>query len=375
MKLLFAFLIAAALFYLQYRLYLHLWNRSLRITIDFEHHIVDEGDRNVLIETIENRKWFPLPILQIKFATTRTFLFPKEETSAVTDQYYRNEFFSVLSYQRIVRELPFTCSRRGCYTVRGMDVIARDLFLTGMMMAHMEHDAMIYVLPRKIPITQMPFSIDILFGNVVRKSHVNEDPFEFAGIREYQPYDSMHSINWKNTAKSGMIQVNTYHTTFTQEIHVFLNLEANTVARAEQLCEEAIRVADAAAGRFLYERVPVGFYTNGKDLFTDMVYGTAAGAGDSHIHNIEMALARVDLTKDKTDFCELLRDRTAKLDSQSKLLIVSNYRKEDLTETYETLCAAGFTCAWLVPEFYDIAVEDSVLSLEHVQKWEVAYER
>ncbi len=374
MKLLLALLVAAILYFLQYRLYERLWNRDLHITIEFEQHIVEEGDRNVLIETIENRKWLPLPILQIKFATTRTFLFPKEETSAVTDQYYRNEFFSVQAYQRIVRRLPFACSKRGCYSVNDMDVIAKDLFLTGKMLSHMEPHVMLYVLPRKIAAAQIPFSMDVLFGSVVRKSHINEDPFEFSGIREYQPYDSMHSINWKNTAKSGILQVNTYHTTFSQEVHIFLNTEANTVARAEQLGEAAIRIADAAADSFLMEHVPVGFYTNGRDLITNAVFETAAGAGSSHIHNIEMALARVDLTKRAADFQELLREKTAELDPHAKILIVSNYRKADIAAAYGALCAAGFSCAWIVPEFPETELEEAVISLGHVQKWEVAYE-
>ncbi|MDO5572859.1 MAG: DUF58 domain-containing protein [bacterium] len=374
MKLFIALLVAAVLYYLQYKLYSRMWSRNLQITIDFQQHIVEAGERNVLIETIENQKWLPLPILQIKFAATKTFLFPKEETSAVTDQYYRNEFFSVLSYQKIVRELPFLCSKRGCYSVSDMDVIAKDLFLTGKMLAHLEHHETVCVLPRKIPVTQIPFSMDVLFGDVVRKSHIHEDPFEFAGIREYQPYDSMHSINWKNTAKSGILQVNTYHTTFSQEVHIFLNIDANTVARADQLCEEAIRVADAAANRLLMEHVPIGFYTNGRDQFTDELFETAAGAGSNHIRKIEMALARIDLSRQKADFSKLLKEKTAELDPHAKILLISNYRKEDVMRVYESLCAAGYSCAWIVPEFYDVEPEEQVMSLPHVQKWEAAYE-
>ena len=35
-----------------------------------------------------------------------------------------------------------------------------------------------------------------------------EDPFEYRGIREYQPYDDMRSVNWKATAKTGDLKVN-----------------------------------------------------------------------------------------------------------------------------------------------------------------------
>ena len=124
MKLLFAFALAVILYFIQYHLYVRMWNRKLNVTIDFAEEIVEEGNQNVLIETIENKKWLPIPILQIKFATTKYFLFAREKTSAVTDQYYRNEFFSIMPYQRVVRELPFICGKRGCYRVNGMDVIS-----------------------------------------------------------------------------------------------------------------------------------------------------------------------------------------------------------------------------------------------------------
>ncbi len=373
MKLLFAFALAVILYFIQYHLYVRMWNRKLNVTIDFAEEIVEEGNQNVLIETIENKKWLPIPILQIKFATTKYFLFAREKTSAVTDQYYRNEFFSIMPYQRVVRELPFICGKRGCYRVNGMDVISKDLFLTGTMFLHLEHEAMVYVLPKKIPIPELPFTVDTLFGNVVKKSHINEDPFEFAGIREYQPYDNMHSINWKNTAKSQTIQVNTYHTTYSNEMAVFLNVDTNMVARADKLQEEAFRIADAVANLFLYAKVPVGFYTNGKDLFTKESFATEAGAGKNHITNIELALARIDLKAGCNDFTELLRTTAEHMDRNTKIVIVSNYRKEDMWEQYSAMCAAGFFCTWIIPELYDVKIDDRTMALPNTRKWEVDY--
>ncbi len=374
MKLLIALLIAVVLFFVQDKIYAYLWDRHLKISLEFKHHIVDSGDQNVLIETIENQKWLPLPILQVKFAASKSFLFQKEEMAAVTDQYYRNEFFSILSYQRIVRELPFICSQRGCFSIKEIDVYAKDLFLTGKLIGHLPQDAMVTVLPRKIKVNQIPFSIDVLYGNVVKKSYVNEDPFEFVGIREYQPYDSLHSINWKNTAKSGMLQVNTYLTTYTQQVYIFLNLEANRLAHAEQIYEESIRVADAIAGRFLYEHIPVGFYTNGRDIFTGDAYGVTAGAGGNHVRNIEIALARIDLKQERLPFVRLLMDQVNELNTQAKILIVSNSRKTDIKEAFQQLCDRGYTCTWVVPEYYDMVVEESRNDPERILKWEIEYE-
>ncbi len=373
MKLLFAFALAVILYFLQYHIYVRLWNRKLNVTIGFAENVVEEGRHNTLIETIENKKWLPIPILQIKFATTRSFIFAKEKMSAVTDQYYRNEFFSIMPYQRVVRELPFVCGKRGCYRVNGMDVISKDLFLTHTMFKHLEHDAVVYVLPKRIPIPELAFSVDTLFGNVVKNSRINEDPFEFAGIRDYQPYDNMHSINWKNTAKRQTIQVNTYYTTYSNEMYVLLNVDTNMVARAEYVKEEAIRIADAVANMFLFSKVPVGFYSNGSDIFTNERFTIEAGAGKNHIETIELALARIDLAAGHSDFMELMDMAAEHIERNTKFVIVSNYRKDDIREKYQAMCDAGFSCAWIVPELHDVEVEDKTLALPNTIKWEVAY--
>jgi len=373
MKLLFAFMLAVVLYLIQYFLYNRLWDKKLYITIDFAETVVEEGSRTTLIETIENRKWMPLPILQIKFATTRTFLFAKEKNASVTDQYYRNEFFSVMPHQRIIRELPFVCEKRGCYRVNGMDVLSRDLFLTEKMFLHMEHEATIYVLPRRIQAEKLSVSMDTLFGNIVKKSYINEDPFEFAGIREYQPYDNMHSINWKDTAKMGALQVNTYNTTFSQEIHIFLNLETQIVAHANKLQEESIRIADAVANWFLFQKIPVGFYTNAKDLYTKEEFVAKAGAGNNHIRNIEIAMARIDLTQAKVNFSELLYAKSVAMNKNVKLVVISNYRKTDMVNIYNLLRDGGFSCSWIIPEFFDIEINEMCMGLPEIKRWEVTY--
>ena len=50
--------------------------------------------------------------------------------------------------------------------------------------------------------TASRFAIEYdLLGDIEKNLHINEDPFTFAGIRDYQPFDSMHSIKWKTTAR------------------------------------------------------------------------------------------------------------------------------------------------------------------------------
>ncbi|MFT3983370.1 MAG: DUF58 domain-containing protein [Lachnospiraceae bacterium] len=371
MKLLIAFACGALLYFLQSYLYKCFWDRDLTITVKFSDNVVREGGTTSLIETISNKKHLPLPVLQIKFAITRTFLFPKQKNTAVTDQYYRNEFFSVMPYQKITRTYPFICSRRGCFQMTGMDVICKDFFMTRMMLKSLTHPSMICVLPRRLRQVEIPTQAEHLLGELVRQIHRNEDPFEFAGIREYQPYDSMHSMNWKSTARTGSLQVNTFYTTFSKKLVLLLNLDCNAVSRAEELKEEGIRIAASLAARFIHERIPVAFYTNGLDLIMKEPCQIEAGSDGKHIRNIEVALSRIDTGLKPSSFLELL-DRYVKPGGDSvEYLLISNYRKKDLCEKYAALKKQGYSMKLFIPEFKAVPLENSLTAAEGIIKWTV----
>ena len=128
MRLAIVLLIGALFFFLQHLLYKKNWYKGLDVNLDFEKHTVREGDQNTLIEVVRNDKFLPLPVVLLKFSITRSFLFPRETNAAVTDQYYRKEYFSLKPYQSVTRKYTFTASRRGEYTVSSVDVIGKDYF-------------------------------------------------------------------------------------------------------------------------------------------------------------------------------------------------------------------------------------------------------
>ena len=128
MRLLIALAVGTGLYFAQLFLYRYLWDKGLNVSLDFEKDLVREGETNRLVETVSNDKLLPLPVIQVKFSLTRTFVFKTIDNSAVTDRYYRNDFFSLLPYRKITRTYPFECSKRGFYLLEGMDVICKDLF-------------------------------------------------------------------------------------------------------------------------------------------------------------------------------------------------------------------------------------------------------
>ncbi len=373
MKLFIALFVGAALYFLQQYLYKRFWDRGLKIDVDFARNIVREGEENELIETICNDKFLPLPVVQIKFAITKSFLFKKQDNSAVTDQYYRNDFYSLLPYQKITRTYAFKCTARGYYRMNGMDIVCKDLFLSGMMLRTLEHEASVCVLPGRIALNDLPITARELMGDVTDRIRRNEDPFEFAGIREYQSYDPVNRINWKASAVTGELRVNKFNTTFTQRVVLCLNVECHIKWHEEVFIEEEIRIAATLASHFIEKHIPVALVTNGSDVVNGGQICVDAGADMRHLGNIEIMLARLDAKGKNQPFAQMLKDLPGKKRyDNTEYVIVSNYRKKDLADVYGALKNAGVNISWIIPEYSTVTPKLTETGDKNIIKWTVS---
>ncbi len=357
MKLLVAFLIALLIYRIQTIVYRRYWNKGLRTSMSFERDVVYEGQGNHLVEIIENRKNLPIPILQVKFSITRTFLFEKQNKGNVTDKYYRSEFFTVMPWQKITRTYPITCSKRGFYTTDSLDLIGRSFFLTEKLIETHQEDVSVCVLPGRIRPLDVPDTVNTLLGETEKSLKINEDPFTFAGIREYQPYDNIRSINWKATARHSDLLVNTYNSTFSKRVVLLLNMDANSMLHTEQLAEWAIKIASHLAARYISAGIPTALYTNGNSMIGCPALD--AGADPSHIRAIEMALARIDLSLPVEKFTEIMDDRIKTGGHPAEYVIISNYRRKDVTDRYELLLSQGCSIHFVIPSFTQEVMEEA----------------
>lgn len=376
MKLLIALAAGVALYFLQLLLYRRYWDRDLNISVGFARSVVREGDENELVEVISNDKRLPLPVIQVKFAITKSFLFPKQDNSKVTDQYYRNDYYSLMPYQKITRRYGFTCSKRGYYMMNGMDVICKDLFLSGMMMRTLEHEASVCVLPLRLPLEKYPVRARELMGEITDRIRKNEDPFEFAGIREYRTFDPMNRINWKASASAGELRVNKFDTTFSQKVVICLNLECHIKWHEDVFVEEEIKIAASLTDHFISVHIPVSLVSNGRDIINDEPVWIGAGADAAHLYNIEISLARLDERKEKSSFVEMLNEccKDKEYDN-TEFIIISNYRRQDLVDAYGSLKNRGINVSWIIPEYRMVEPKLMQLGDASIVKWTVSNAR
>lgn len=368
MQLVIAIFVAVIIYTAQRKLYKRLWDKALKIRIDFRDAYVECGAQSALTEVIDNAKFLPLPVFHVKFATDRSFAFQDYENASVTDSYHRNDVFSVMGNQRITRTLSFYAGRRGLYFISGIDVIAKDFFMTTGFARHIQNQTELYVFPKKYSDSRFNCLCNTLMGDMETGRSLLEDVYTFRGIRDYDRTDSMSRINWKATARTGDLMVNVYSHTSEQKVKILLNLETNVMFKVSYLQEVSIALASSAAEYFLRQHIPVIMESNGTDMITGEPGMVEAGASLNHMISIDKYLARLKENAGIDAFMDLVNRELAGGEKDVAYVIISSYCKEDLLVKLDYLVHAGVAVNMVVP-YYDI--QNMEAARAYVHGWEV----
>ncbi len=342
-------LLALLLTWLQRLLYARLWAKKLKIRLEFTKDSLFEGEKGELLEIIENGKRLPLPMLKVKFQTDRNLRFTDSRSSKVTDQYYRNDIFQVKGRERITRKLEFTAAKRGYYRIHNIDLVAADLFLSSEMVESRQTDRYFYVYPAPFVSEEFRKSLKKLNGDQLTKRHFPEDPFEYRGIREYQPYDDMRSINWKASARTGDLKVNQKNCTALQTIRIFFNIEDRGILKKDDAVEACLRITAGLAVFFLKQGVRTACYGNGMDILRGEPVRIAAGAGSGQIQQICRALARIDTGRKTADFTACFEEELLHISSGTTTIFVSPNAYDDFLSLLGRYRKQDGECLWFYP--------------------------
>lgn len=324
-------LVVALLLYLgQKTIYQKVWHKNLRVRLSFQEEGIWEGQESTLSEIIENQKKLPLTMLKVKFQTDRHLLFADTKGSRTTDKFYRNDIFQIGALEKVTRVLRFTAGRRGYYTIAEADLVASDLFLTAQYTATADigHSSL-YVYPKPFSHPEFRQSLKQLSGQVLAKRHLQEDPFEYRGIREYQPQDDLKSINWKATARTGEFKVNQKNYTAEKSVRIFINLEDTGILKKEDCVEASLQIATALLLLFLEQGMQVAVYCNGVDVLHNEPCILEAGGGIRQREAVLRAFALIDTSKPVRSFTELFSSRLSEASGALMTCIVSPNAYDD----------------------------------------------
>ena len=297
------------------------WSRNLSVDVTFSSNTATKGDTIKMVETVTNAKRMPLPCVNIKFSIDKNLVFGQEDNnSRITDKTYRNDVFSLLSNQRVTRKIDVLCARRGVYRLEAIETVFAGAFMNDIM---------------------------------INKKYLLEDKFVFAGIRDYQSYDSIRDVNWNASARTGKLMVNQYNETVSRNVCILLNLESEGVLMQEDVIEQAISIAAGLAQLLIGKGINVSVTSNGCDIDTKEQTVIEAGSGLSHFGRINTAFARIDLKLPMQEFSIILdnmqeyNNKNQRQDSVYVLISANKHGKLKLSA--ERLMSKQQNKIWIVP--------------------------
>ncbi|MDE7282088.1 MAG: DUF58 domain-containing protein, partial [Lachnospiraceae bacterium] len=289
------------------------WSKNVLVKLWFESAYVYAGQETKLYEVIENRKNIPIPVLEVEFRTKKELDFRNSDNANVSDYIYKRDVYAILGRQKITREIPVKCIKRGRYTVDDAAIVTHTLLYRKYYKKGLETPAEIYVYPRMTDVSETIAVCEQLMGTLQCAKRLYEDPFAFRTIRSYTTDDPMKTINWKASAKTGSLMVNTYDSVQSQKAMIFLDVEDIGIIKREGLVEESIAMAATLVRKLLGQNIEVGFAYNGEGQIM------MPANSKSVLTGLERMLAEYNPEIKNKDFEQLVRELFAVTFSKNPL--------------------------------------------------------
>jgi uncharacterized repeat protein (TIGR01451 family) len=221
---------------------------------------------------------------------------------------------------------------RGYYQVGPLVLETGDLFGLHRRFRITTEPVYIMVYPKVVPLLGYDLASRRPIGEIRLTHRLFEDPTRIAGVRAYQPGDPLNRVNWKATARTGILHSKVYDastvagTSIVLDFHQDSYPERNEPGRSELAVTTAVALANAVS----LMGQPVGLITNGRD------------AADRARERKELAQRRDQHGADRAATHELVGMRER--DDRLRPLIVPNSRgPESFSRIREVLARVELT--------------------------------
>ncbi|MCL2528573.1 MAG: DUF58 domain-containing protein [Defluviitaleaceae bacterium] len=346
--------------------YKRLWDKGLDYSIQFSAKEAFEGDTVYLREELVNKKTLPLPWVYAKMRTPQNLAFVDANNQRITKDDNFGSLYSIMSFTATRRKTKAICQKRGVYNIGNINISVSNLLHTQRFYKEQRAKNELLVFPK---IFDDFDDISLLYRHmdsvVLTNRIINPDPFEFKGIRDYQPSDPLKNINFRASAISQTLMVNIHEPTCAQRMVLVLNLDEHEAD--PELYEQSIRLCATLAAHYIDMEVGVGFATNGKDSGTAQAMGLPVGSSSGHLYNILESLARIGLgfkCPPMTEYVSQLTDR------EQMYVFVSPYHGDDFMDAFRELEERGIAGFLVVPTLR--GMDAGVLESYNVAVWDAA---
>lgn len=292
--------------FIRMNVYRRLWDKELSVKLSFAQSYAYAGEGAQLKEKIENRKRMPVSPVEIRFRVKKGLQFQDTDNTSVSDYVYKRDIYALLGRQRITRTLQIHCLKRGIYSIEDVSMVTCSLLHEQAYRKELDIKALIYVYAKRANVTDILRVCENLLGEQESNQKYLEDPFAFASIRDYTMQDPMKMINWKASAKSGELMVNTYTSMKNEKMMIYLDVEDRGILKKEHLTEECISVAATLFQKLMNRGTEVGICMNLYDEKQRRSFYLSISRSKSNRTVLEQRLATEWKEEAVTDFEKIL---------------------------------------------------------------------
>ena len=264
---------------------------------------------------------------------------------------------------------------RGGYAFQGLDVQVSDHLAVRTLRVPVEAKGRLFVFPpvmRLRHIAIRPRRTRVYAGTIPARA--GGPGTEFFGVREYQPGDPPHSINWRASARSmEALYSNEYQQERVADVGIVVDgrLKTNEFAGGHSLFDHSVQAAASMADALLNQGNRVGLL-----LYASYLGWTLPGYGRIQRERILHALANAR-TGDSQVFSDLEHIPTRLFPPESQIVFVSPLVEDDLkpliqlrAQGYDVLVVSPnpvrFELAYLGTSKANVELAGRVLHMERV---------
>lgn len=213
----------------------------------------------------------------------------KNQIKKVFFGFATNYRFYLMPHTRFVSKVALSIPKRGEYELGNYYMEAGDFLGINSEIVKDTMGISVIVMPKRSDSQVALQSLGGFIGNISVRRFILEDPVLTIGFRDYTSSDPMKSISWKQTARTGKMQVKQYDYTVDASVAVLLNTENGT----REDIENCLELTRTACEELEQKQIPFEFYTNG-DITGPMgpLPWLAEGLGRTHLNQILYGLGK-----------------------------------------------------------------------------------
>jgi uncharacterized protein (DUF58 family) len=241
------------------------WIAHVSATRECNRFTAEVGDTIAVNITIHNAGWLPVPWLLLEDLLPAKALFESRQRLKVKKK--RMKIFMLGSHSRANLNYQIEFKLRGYYQLGPLVLESGDLFGLDRRYRVGTQPHFVLVYPKVVPLAGYELATRRPIGEIRLTHRLYEDPTRIAGVRQYQPGDSLNRIHWGATARTGQLHSKIYEPSTIAGATLLLDYhEAGYHAGGEPFRSElAVTTAASLAQAVCQLGQQIGLVTNGRD--------------------------------------------------------------------------------------------------------------